>query len=228
MPRRALVLGATGLIGSRCVARLLATSAYERVTCLVRRPGLEALASSPEAVAKLEARVVDFSRLTASDVDRADDFFCAIGSTMKKAGSREAFRRVDVEIPLHVAELAVAAGARRIALVSSVGADAGSGNFYLRTKGELEDALARLPLAALHVMRPSLLLGERRESRPGESLASIVGRATRGLLVGPLRRYRPIDGDVVARAMIAAMLAPDPTGRVQVYEHDAIVALARA
>jgi uncharacterized protein YbjT (DUF2867 family) len=219
VPRRALVLGATGLVGSRCVARLLESPDYERVTCLVRRP---ALATTDT----LHERVVDFARLTADDIEPASDLFCAIGSTMKKAGSREAFRRVDLDLPLHVAELAVAAGVKRIALVSSVGADAHSRNFYLRTKGELEEALAKLPLAALHVMRPSLLLGDRTESRPGETLANVFGRATSGLLVGGLRRWRPIDVDQVGRAMVAAMTGPDPKPALAIYEYDAIVELA--
>ncbi len=219
MLRRALVLGATGLVGSRCVAHLAESAAYASVTCLVRRP---AVTSS----GKLHERVVDFSALRTDDVAPVDDVFCAIGTTMKKAGTREAFRNVDLDLPLRVAELAVSVGAKRIALVSSVGADAGSSNFYLRTKGELEDALAKLPLAALHVLRPSLLLGDRAESRPGEALASVLSRATRGLLLGRLRKYRPIDADRVARAMIVAMIEPDPQPPRRVYEHDAIVDFA--
>lgn len=219
MLRRALVLGGTGLVGSRCVAHLAESSAYGSVTCLVRRPGIAARG-------KLHERVVDFSALEPDDIAPVDDVFCAIGTTMKKAGSREAFRRVDFELPLRVAELAVSVGAKRLALVSSVGADAGSSNFYLRTKGELEDVLAKLPFAALHILRPSLLLGDRDESRPGEAIASVISRATRGLLVRGLRKYRPIDADQVARAMVAAMVRPDPDPPRQIYEHDAIVDLA--
>jgi len=175
---------------------------------------------------KLHERVVDFSALGPADVAPVDDVFCAIGTTMKKAGSREAFRHVDFELPLRVAELATSVGAKRIALVSSVGASARSSNFYLRTKGELEDALAALPLAALHVFRPSLLLGDRAESRPGEAIASVLSRATRGLLVRGLRKYRPIDADLVARAMVAAMVGQDPEPPRRIHEHDAIVELA--
>jgi uncharacterized protein YbjT (DUF2867 family) len=200
---------------------LLESSEYERVTCLVRRP-----AFGPGTTAKLHERVVDLARLTATDVEPADDLYCAIGSTMKKAGSREAFRKVDFELPLRVAELAVHAGVKRMALVSSVGADARSSNFYLKTKGELEDALAKLPLSALHVLRPSLLLGDRTESRPGEAVASVFARATSGLLVGGLRRWRPIDVDKVGRAMVAALVAPAPERAIQIHEYDAIVALA--
>lgn len=219
MLRRALVLGGTGLVGSRCVTHLAASRAYGSVTCLVRRPAIAVRGT-------LHERVVDFSALQPDDVAPVDDVFCAIGTTMKKAGSREAFRHVDFELPLRVAELAVSVGAKRLALVSSVGADAGSSNFYLRTKGELEDALAKLPFAALHILRPSLLLGDRDESRPGEAIASVISRATRGLLVRGLRKYRPIEADQVARALVAAMARPDPVPPRQVYEHDAIVDLA--
>ena len=219
MLRRALVVGGTGLVGSRTIEHLADHAFYESVTCLVRRPSI-----TPRG--KLRERVVDFSALQPSDVTPVDDVFCALGTTMKKAGSREAFRHVDFELPLRIAELAASVGAKRLALVSSVGADAGASNFYLRTKGELEDALAKLPLAAFHVFRPSLLLGPREESRPGEAIASVLSRATKGLLVGRLRKYRPIEADQVARAMVAAMVAPDPTPPRLVHEHDAIVALA--
>lgn len=218
-PRRALVLGASGLVGSRCVAHLVERASYERITCLVRR-------SCIEPTEKLRERVVDFGELTEADIDPSEDLYCAIGSTMKKAGSREAFRAIDFELPLRVAELAVAKGTRRLALVSSVGANASSSNFYLATKGALEDALARLTLEALHVFRPGLLLGERAEARPGEAVASVVARATQGLLVGPLRRYRPVDGDSVARAMIAAIEGKRPQPALQIHEHDAVLALA--
>lgn len=213
------MIGATGLVGARCVAHLLEREAYERVTCLVRRP-------LAEAHPRLEQRVVDFASLGASDVEGYEDLFCAIGTTIKKAGSRAEFRRVDVALPLEVARLAVASGTRRIALVSSVGADARSRVFYLRVKGELEEALAALALEALHVFRPASLLGRRTEPRPGEAAFGALAKATQGLLFGRLRRWRPIEADDVARAMVAAMLGPDPRPFVRTYEHDDIMRLA--
>jgi uncharacterized protein YbjT (DUF2867 family) len=209
--RRALLLGSTGLIGKRAREHLAAGGRYTEVVCLVRK-----------ATGAPGEKVVDFATL--DRVDPVDDVFCAIGTTMKKAGSREAFRAVDHDLPLKVAKLAVAAGAQRMVLVSSVGASAKAGSFYLRTKGELEDALAALGLRALHVLRPSLLLGDRAESRPGESVGIAVARATGFLLMGGLRKYRAIDADVVARAMVAAAAGADDG--VKVYEHDAIVKLA--
>ena len=147
---------------------------------------------------------------------------------MKKAGSQQAFRAIDLDLPMKVAELAMKAGLQRIALVSGVGADAHASNFYLKTKGELEEAFAALPLRALHILHPSLLLGDRAESRPGEAIASVFARATRGLLVGGLRKWRPIEVDDVGRAMVAAMLGPDPEPARRSYQHDAILQLAAA
>jgi uncharacterized protein YbjT (DUF2867 family) len=175
----------------------------------------------------VRVHVVDFSTLNASDVDPSDDLFCAIGTTMKKAGTKEAFRHVDHDLPLRVAELAVASGVKRLAVVSSAGADARAHSFYMKTKGELEDALAKLPLEELHIMRPSFLLGDRAESRPGEAVLGVVTRAAQGLLVGGLRKWRAIDADDVARAMVTVMVSPAPgNSRCRVYEHDAILALA--
>jgi uncharacterized protein YbjT (DUF2867 family) len=224
-PRTALVLGATGLVGARCVVHLLESSVYDRVICLVRRPALSSLAAGSGG--RLEQRVVDFDALTRADVDAAEDVFCAIGTTMKKAGSKAEFRRVDYDIPLRTAKLAVEAGAKRLALVSSAGSNARSSVFYQRTKGELEEALASLPLRAFHIFKPSLLEGERAESRPAEAVAGAAMSLVGGLLMGPLRKWRPIDVDQVGRAMVAAMVGPDPDPPSRVHHYDDIVRLAQ-
>lgn len=230
MARTALLLGATGLVGARCLEHLLREPTYARVICLVRRPLPEGSARPAEA--KLEERVVDFDAISA--VPKADDVYCAIGTTMKKAGSKEAFRRVDHDIPLRVIQLAVQNGAERVALVSSVGASASSSTFYLKTKGELEDAVAALPLRAFHVFRPSFLAGDRAESRAGEKIALGVMRVAQGLLVGGLHKYRPVSVDDVGKAMVSAMLGPDPErdraspSRAVVHHLDAILAFARS
>lgn len=217
MSRTVLVLGATGLVGAHAVDHLLDPGRDELVVTLVRR-------ATGRSHPRLREEVVDLDALRAAPP--ANAVLCAIGTTMKKAGSREAFRRVDHDIPLRVAGLCRAAGARDFALVSSVGADPRSASFYLRTKGELEEALALLGFPSLHVLRPSLLLGERREPRAGERVGAALSRITAGLMVGALRKYRAIDADVVARALVAASSREQP-GRF-VHEHDAIVALAAA
>ncbi len=216
--RRVLLLGATGLVGGLALRHLLATDRIAETTALVRRPATE---THP----RLRERVVDFDG-DLGDLGGHTDVLCALGTTIKKAGSQEAFRHVDHDIPLRVAKAARAAGARSFALVSSVGAAARSSNFYLRTKGELEEALRALGYPALHLLRPSILLGERKEDRPGERFGSVVAKATSGLLVGGLRRYRPIEAEDVARALVGTVLRDDEG--VFAHEHDAIVALARS
>lgn len=162
-----------------------------RVTALVRRPlGF----THP----KLSEAPLD------STAPSADDFFLCLGTTIKKAGSQAAFRAVDYELPLALARRAGEAGVRRLFLVSSSGADARSSIFYSRVKGELDEAVSRLPFEAVHIFRPSLLLGERSESRPGERFLQRLSPFLFPLMTGPLRRYRPVEARSVALAMVEA------------------------
>lgn len=216
-PRIALIVGATGLVGGHCLRLLLDHPAYARVVALVRRP-------LPARSDRLEQRVVDFDRLAQAEPPAVTDVFSALGTTIKKAGSQEAFRKVDYEYTTAAAELAVKGGARRLALVSSVGADPGASKDYLRVKGEVERALEALPLASLHLFRPSFLLGERGERRVGEAVGIAATRAVKFALVGGLRKYRAIEAETVAAAMIAAALQDLP-GR-HVLHFDEIVAMA--
>ena len=215
--RIALLAGGTGLGGGGCLRGLLQHPDYKAVYLLTRRavPGL----SHP----KLLQHMVNFDAPDALALPASTDIFCALGTTIRKAGSQQAFRHVDFEIPLAIARLGLQAGARNFALCSSVGADAGSRNFYLRTKGELEQALCALTFAGLQIFRPSVRVGERAESRPAERFGVAVGRMLGFMMAGPLRRYRPISAEEVGRAMVAAR---DPG--VQYLEYDAIRALARA
>jgi uncharacterized protein YbjT (DUF2867 family) len=217
-PRTALLAGATGLVGARCLARLLAHPAFGRVVVLARRP-LEVAHPS------LETLVVDFERPHTMRPVPVDDAFCALGTTIAKAGSQAAFRAVDYVAVLAVADLAVEGGARRFTLVSSVGADPSSGNFYLRTKGEIEAAVSGRPFGAVHLLRPGLLLGPRREPRPAEAAARAVMPWVNALLVGALRKYRAIEADTVAAAMIGASLEDGLQG-TRVLEYDELVRLA--
>lgn len=216
--RTALLAGATGLVGQHVLRRLLAHDAWARVVTLGRRPlGL----THP----KLTHHVVDFDRLAAhTDVLQAEDIFCCLGTTMKQAGSKEAFRRVDFTYPLRLAELTRAEGARQYLVVSATGADPDSFFFYNQVKGELEAALQRLDFDALYLMRPSLLTGDRDETRLGERIAQTALNAVRPLLVGPLRRARPTAADDVAAAMLHLALRP-PAG-IEVAEPSRIRALA--
>ena len=198
-----MLAGATGLVGRECLRLLLAEPSFERVTALVRRP-LDEAPQSP----KLTARVVDFDRLEAAAAAlAADQVVCALGTTIAQAGSRDRFRRVDFEYPLALAHLALERGVRHFLLVSSLGAGARSRVFYSRVKGELEDALSALPFRSLSIVRPSLLLGDRREKRLGEELAKPFGF----LLPG---RYRPIPARDVAAALVRLAKEDAPGARV--------------
>lgn len=218
--RTALLVGATGLVGGHCLGLLLEEPAYARVTALVRRP-LERQHD------KLDARVVDFDKLAAlSPVPAADDVFVCLGTTIKAAGSREAFARVDHGYVVAAAKLGQAGGAKRICVVSSVGADSASANFYLRVKGEAERDVAALGFEVCEVLRPSLLVGERQERRRGEAIGIALTRVTSGLMLGPLRAYRPIEAKIVAAALVRAALRGEPGMHVRT--HDQIRELAGA
>lgn len=153
---------------------------------------------------KIIQRVVDFEHLEAGFITAADDVFCCLGTTIGKAGSQDAFRKVDHDYPLALARLCKAAGAQQFLLVSSLGANARSSVFYSRVKGETERDIAATGLPKIVFMRPSFLRGERQEYRTGERVGAFLGGIIAPLLVGPLRKYRPIHADDVAAAMLYA------------------------
>jgi uncharacterized protein YbjT (DUF2867 family) len=192
----ALIAGASGLVGRELLALLLAAPEYDRVIALGRRPlGL--------AHPKLTELIVNFAALEQTGADlRGDDAFCCLGTTIKVAGSREAFRAVDQAAVLAFAWAAQRAGAKRFFVISAHGADAQSRVFYSRVKGEAEEALQVLGFATLAVFRPSLLLGRRARPRLGERVAAAMLWLVEPLLLGRLRQYRAIEAGVVARAML--------------------------
>jgi uncharacterized protein YbjT (DUF2867 family) len=204
-----LIVGSTGLVGRAALRRALVDPRIVRVVAPTRRP-------LPQPMpAKLENPVVDFEELP---MDAAwwevDAVICTLGTTLKQAGSRGAFRRVDFDYVLAAAEAAQRHGAIAFALNSSLGADAASGNFYLRTKGEVEDALRRLGFISLTIVRPSLISGERGQhggSRPMERLSLRLSK-----LFGPLvpARYRPVSAEAIAAALVEAAVAVQPGMRV--------------
>lgn len=199
--KTAIVLGATGLIGAEVLKLLLKNPAYGKVVAIGRRP-LEL------KHAKLESRVVDFERLDAhADAFAGDDLFYCVGSTMKKAGSREAFRHVDFDYPVEIARLASRQGLKQWLMVTSVGASTTSSSFYLRTKGESEAAIEKLPFNTTQFFRPSMLLGRRQDFRPLEVVVHPIAALASPLMVGPLRKFRPIQATEVARQMVDAAKA---------------------
>lgn len=215
--RTALLLGATGLVGGHCLELLLGDGTWERVTVVARRP-------SGRSHPRLREVVADFDRLDqAADAFAADDVFCCLGTTIRKTGSQDAFRRVDHEYVVRSAELAREQGAKRFLLVTAMGADPGSRVFYNRVKGEAERDVTALPFEGVALLRPSLILGDRAERRTAEALAQKAAPILSPLLVGPLRRYRAIPAPTVARAMVR--LAKERFAGVRVVENDEIAAL---
>jgi uncharacterized protein YbjT (DUF2867 family) len=218
MSRHALIAGATGLIGSHLLKLLLADSRYDRVTVLVRRP-----LKRPHA--KLHEIVTDYSDLARHSTELAvDDVFCCLGTTRAKAGSKQAFEAVDYGLVMALAKATREAGARQFLLVSAVGASPRATAFYSRVKGRVELDLRRLDFEALHIVRPSLLLGERDESRPLEALAQIVAPYLTRLVQRSWPRYAPVSGEEVAAALRHAALS----GQRGVHVHEAPFAVSRS
>lgn len=221
----ALLLGATGLVGGHALDAFLAARGpdgaprWERVVTPVRRP------IAPRD-ARHEPHVVHFDALDAhAELFACDTLVVALGTTIRAAGSREAFRRVDVEIPYEAAQRAHAAGATQALLVSSAGASETSPFFYSRCKGEVERRFQEVGFATVQILRPSLLTGELDEARPGERAAEVALGVLRPLLRGPLREARPTPAESVGRAL-AALAARRPRGH-HVYGPSAIRAWAR-
>jgi len=212
-----LLAGATGLVGGYVLRRLFAHPSYSRVESWGRR-------ELPIHDPKLTQHIVDFARLDAGVPEIApDEVFCCLGTTIRKAGSEEAFRSVDHDYPLALARFARAVGAGKFLMVSALGADPKSAVFYNRVKGEAEQAIAAVGLPAAYFFRPSLLLGARAENRPGETIGIAAGKLLAPLLIGGLRKYRPIHADAVAAAMVHVANHYVPAG---VIESDAIARLA--
>ncbi|MGI9246071.1 MAG: oxidoreductase [Steroidobacteraceae bacterium] len=196
----ALLAGASGLVGGECLRLLLDSRRYDRIVVLTRRD----LGTAITAQARATQLVCDFDRLDdVAPALRADHVFCALGTTIRKAGSQAGFRKVDFDYPYRLAQLALQQGGRHFSLVSAMGASPSSPFFYSRVKGELEQAVRALGWPSLCILRPSLIGGERRESRPLEQLSA------RALAFAPAS-WRPVHARDIAAAMIAtAVRSPD-------------------
>lgn len=213
-PTRLLLLGATGAVGSEVLRLALLHPQVQQVVAPTRRP-LNVGAGHP----KLLNPVTDFAQpdavLHSPGVEGLDAVVCALGSTIKQAGSQTAFAAVDRDLPVSLARAAQRLGAHSLALNSSLGASA-RGNFYLRTKSEAEQALRALGFASYTVVRPSLIDAQRTQSRPGERVGLWVSH-----LLGPLvpRRYRPVSATAIANTLLNAALAAEPGERIIESEH---------
>ena len=201
--KSALILGASGLVGQHLLRLLLLDPRYETVTCLVRRP--LALQGYKDPDNKLRPVVIDFNLMDDyQGYFSVDHVYCCLGTTLKKAGDLKAFRKVDFEYVHVAAQLARAQRAKGFVWISSVGANSTSNNNYLRVKGELENAIMRMPqLPNAAAVRPGVLIGERpNDKRPLERFGAKVLQILKPLLVGPLKKYRAVYPQQVAREMI--------------------------
>ncbi|MFF2909454.1 NAD(P)H-binding protein [Paenibacillus sp. NPDC057934] len=215
MSRIAMVLGATGLVGKAVTQELLRRGAWDEIRVLVRRPiGIK----HP----LLKQTIVDWEQLSRyrEQFRGVQVMFCCLGTTIKTAGSQSSFERVDLGYPLEAAAIAKEEGVRQLLAVSSIGADVKSRNFYSRTKGRAEEGLIATGFHGLHLFRPSLLLGQRKEFRLGERVAARLMTALDFAMVGKAAKYRAIHGETVARAMVNISLAG--TAGVHIYPNDVI------
>ncbi len=191
---KVLLIGASGLVGSHLLSYLLKQNSVKELV-LLNRTNVEV---SHE---KLEQHQVDFENLSDDYFLGVDTVFCCVGTTFKKAGSKHKQWKVDYDIPVYLAQLAKKNDVAAFSVISSLGADYNSKNFYLKMKGQVEKVIQQLNIPSVNIFRPSLLLGDRTESRPAEDIAKLFMPLMRPLLTGKWRKYRPIYAEVVAKAM---------------------------
>ncbi|ABS21841.1 oxidoreductase [Bacillus cytotoxicus] len=198
--RTALVLGASGLVGQEVTQLLLDSDYYDSVTIFVRKP----LQLKHE---KLQQKQVDFSILEEyKEFFAVDDVFCCLGTTIKKARTKANFKKVDYEYTLRAACLSEKQGVQNFLVISSMSANSKSVFFYLQVKGKMEEELQKLGIEGIHIFRPSLLLGERKEFRFGERMAGKIFGLLPFIFKGTLKKYKPISAEQVARGMYLAAL----------------------
>lgn len=196
----AIVAGGTGLVGGHLVDLLINSKDYADIAVVVRKGS----SYKKEGILIID---VDYDNLMDyEDSLKADVIFCCLGSTIKKAGSKEKFRQVDFSYPLELAKIALKNESKQFNIVTAGGANSSSMFFYNRVKGEVEEALSELGIESLNIFRPSLLLGKRKEQRFGEEIGAVISKVVNPLLVGSLRKYRAIQAETVAKAMLQVSL----------------------
>jgi len=195
----AVVIGASGLIGNNLVEQMLNDGSFGKVRVLVRRK----LAFNHP---KMEQVIVDFNDFNdfKNNFGTGDAIFCCIGTTQKKVkGDKAEYEKIDHDIPVNAAGIGSTNGFKKFLIVSSVGAEASSGNFYLQLKGKTENDITQFGFKSISIFRPSMLLGKRKELRPAEKIGQVFMQALSFLFIGSLKKYHPINAGDVARAMIA-------------------------
>ncbi|MFC1503989.1 NAD-dependent epimerase/dehydratase family protein [Spirochaetota bacterium] len=209
--RTALLIGASGLVGSHCLQQLLADDDYEKVIILSRR-------ELSVTHTKLEQHIFDFSTLREhKDVIKAYDIYCCLGTTVKKAKTKKAYWNVDVAYPIETGKIALENGASQYLIVTAMGADKRSLIPYNRTKGVVEAGIRALQYKAIHIFRPSFITGDRQEYRMLEEGAKKVMKVIGFAFIGPFKRFKPNHAGDIAKAMIRAA----KSGEAGVHVHTA-------
>lgn len=215
--KTALIAGATGLTGKILLSKLLNSKNYSKVIAVTRKPmNIEN--------SKFANLLVDFERLDEhKDKLIADDVFCCIGTTIAKAGSIAAFRKVDLDIPVKLAKVTAENGAKQFLVISSIGTKPNASNYYIYTKHEMETEVQKLPFDKIAILRPSLILGDREEYRLAESIGKFIFRPFSELLSGKYKKYKPIHADDIAKAMLKIA---NSNRNDRIYESDVIQQIA--
>ncbi len=191
-----IVFGATGLIGSHLVKELIKNPDTSRIIIYSR-------SSLKISHYKIVERIIDLDELIDFDPqDNPHAVYCCLGTTLKKAGSKEMFKKVDHDYPVKIAQMAKKNGIKQYIVISSIGADAGSRNFYLRVKGEMENDVLNIGIPRTIFFRPSFLLGKRDEFRLGEEVGKVMIKLINPFLRGKLKKYKPIKAKDIAKAMV--------------------------
>jgi len=214
--RTALIVGATGLIGGYCLDTLCDDPNYSEILALVRKPILKTHRKLKTVITKFDDNLEhELSNLQANDV------YCCLGTTIKKAGSQETFKKIDYSLVVTIAGLMRRQGAEQFLVISAMGADPNSKVFYNRVKGEMESSLQELGYPCLRIIRPSLLLGNREEFRLGEKIGVLLTPVLKPLMLGSLKKYRPVQAESVALFMVK-VAHEEPVSGVHIYESDII------
>ncbi|MGK7392009.1 MAG: NAD-dependent epimerase/dehydratase family protein [Candidatus Cyclobacteriaceae bacterium M2_1C_046] len=197
MAKTALIAGATGLVGSSLLEKLIYDDHYDRIIVIARtKPEEEHTKVEPVLIPNFD-HLADFKEKL-----KADDVFCCLGTTMAKAGSKEKFRKVDHDYVVELAKITRDNGAKQFLMVSALGADKKSGVFYNKVKGETEEDIRKIDFPEIHILRPSLLTGPRKEKRAAEDAAKNMYKMLSFIFIGPLKKYKDIEAEQVAKAML--------------------------
>ena len=196
MPYSVILVGASGLIGSNLLSELIRSEAISEILLLVRT-------SNGISSSKVKELIVNFDKLNSYFIDnQADIIYSCLGTTKSETPNSSLYKQIDLEYPLNLAKLGKKNGVAQFHIISSLGADAGSSNSYLKLKGQLEQELKKLSLPSLHIYQPSFLIGNRNKDRLADKIMKPIFKLIDPLLLGPLKKYRSIKATDVARVML--------------------------